>query len=232
MGLTAAARVALFAALAVGLVAGAIAADRTRRATVPAAARSTDGADVVRGSLGPTPGPDAEGYIAAKRRFLEELAARDGGRQAAALVSLARSLRAAEVAALAAGIRVDALFVLFPGDEPESIVVLGSVEASLTARAQDAAAAREAEAKGFEDLARQAPPAERQRLLREASLKRQIANQIRRDCACVYAVVVAEVSLARLSGLQRGPDVRLVDVTDPPVGDLRGWELRPILPRR
>lgn len=50
-------------------------------------------------------------------------------------------------------------------------------------------------------------------------------------CGCVYAFVVQRTTLGSLLALQRDEAVRLVDVPDPPVDDLRGWELVPILPR-
>lgn len=50
-------------------------------------------------------------------------------------------------------------------------------------------------------------------------------------CRCVYAALVGGTTLGDLLRLSQSPDVRLVDVAKPPRADLRGWELRPILPR-
>lgn len=50
-------------------------------------------------------------------------------------------------------------------------------------------------------------------------------------CRCVYAALVGGTTLADLLRLSQSPDARLVDVSRPPRADLRGWELRPILPK-
>jgi hypothetical protein len=47
----------------------------------------------------------------------------------------------------------------------------------------------------------------------------------------VFAFVLSGTTLGRLADLQASADVRLVDVPDPVVADLRGWELTPLLPK-
>lgn len=49
-------------------------------------------------------------------------------------------------------------------------------------------------------------------------------------CGCVFAFVVEDTTLGSLLAMQQDPVVRLADVPDPPVVDLGGWELVPILP--
>lgn len=169
----------LLGLLAVGLVAGAVLTDRL---DVPGL---DDGAEA-RGRLGPTPGPDSEGYIAEKRAHLESIATSEPDRDAAAVVSLNRLLGLPELRELAAGGRVLALYVRQEGGEPSSLLTGGSLEGA------------------------------------EESLGG--------PCDCIYAFVIQRTTLGSLVALQQDPAVRLADVPDPPVPDLRGWELVPILP--
>ncbi|MGH7856208.1 MAG: hypothetical protein ACREQY_02685, partial [Candidatus Binatia bacterium] len=50
------------------------------------------------------------------------------------------------------------------------------------------------------------------------------------ECACLYAVVLNGATVRRLAEVQSSDAVRLVDVPDPLVDDLSGWELTPIFP--
>jgi hypothetical protein len=150
---------------------------------------------------------------------------------AAGLVSLTALARAEDIAALAGDAEVDVVFARFPGEGAEVLRVEGTIPEGVGERAEEIAALREAEAYGLEELAAAAEGAEREELVREAAAKRSAVQTLRSGCACIYAFVAEHTSLARLLDLQRRPEVRLVDVPDPPVDDLSGWELTPILPK-
>lgn len=169
----------LLGLVAIGLVAGAVLTDRV---DVP----GFDGDPEPRGRLGPTPGPDSQGYVQSKLAHLESTATGEPDRDAAALVSLNRLLGVPEVRQLVSGGTVLALYVRQDGGEPASLLVGGDLQGA------------------------------------EESLGG--------PCGCVYAFVVQRTTLGSLLALQQDPAVRLVDVPDPPVTDLRGWELIPILP--
>lgn len=174
-------RFVLLGAVAVALVAGAVATDRL---DVPGT--GGDGVEV-RGRLGPTPGPDSEGYIGEKRGHLRAVATEAPDREAAALVSLNAFVDVPDVADLASGGTVLILYIRQDGGDPASLLTGGSLEGA------------------------------------EESLEG--------PCGCVYAFVVERTTLGSLLAMQEDPVVRLADVPDPPVADLRGWELIPVLPK-
>lgn len=211
------------AIVAVGLIAGFVVSQRNLW--------TGDGTEAVRGRLGPTPGPDAEGYVADKTAYLGRVAADDGDRVAAALVSLGRLLRATDVSSLVGSGRVDLVFTLFPGEDPGSLLVSGTVDVTVGARASELAAQRDSEISALEEEAATSEGEERTRRLQAASAKRSEANQLRGECFCLYAFVVRGMTLGDLAAMQASDDVRLVDVPDPVVADLRGWELTPLVPK-
>lgn len=213
------------------LIGGAILSERSRRTGGQTVETKGGKRVAVRGQLGPTPGPDAEGYIAQKRAFLESAAKDDPARSAAGLVSLSRLLTAPDASRLAGTATVQLLFVRFPASDPEVLNVDGTIELAMGDRSEKLAGQLETEAAGYEQQAASATGAAKQDLQRLALEKRSAANTIKAGCACVYAMVLAGRTLAELATMQGAADVRLVDVTDPPVADLRGWELRPILPK-
>lgn len=220
-------RYVLLLGVGIALVAGAVVSERSRRAALEGDAQTVR----VRGKLGPTPGPDAEGYITEKRELLARLAADRPSQRAAALVSLSRLLRPAEAASMAPDASIDVVFLRAPAGKPDAVTVEGTLDASLAGWAQRASAALEAEAGQLEGLAATAPAADRQRYLSDASAKRVGAGEVLRGCACIYATALSGTTLRGLARLQESEAVRLVDVPDPPVDDLRGWELTPIFPR-
>lgn len=68
-------------------------------------------------------------------------------------------------------------------------------------------------------------------LLPKAALMEAVAEATGEpDCQCVYAVAVEDSYAGKLRSIQLRPDVRLVDIPDPPAASLRGLELRPLLP--
>jgi hypothetical protein len=215
-----------------GLIVGAVWSERSGSAGRTSTVETAGGKKVrVRGQLGPTPGPDAEGYIAQKRKFLEQAAASDPGRRAAALVSLARFLAPADVSRLAGPARIDLLFVRFPGEDPGLVSVSGAVEDAFRVRADVVAGRLDGEAARLQELARASTGPQRRQYSAQANERRASAASIRAGCSCVYGVLVGATTVGDLFRLQSGSDVRLADVSDPPVADLRGWELRPIIPK-
>lgn len=216
-------RFALLAAVGVALVAGAVASDRAGRTD------AAPGPDVV-GHLGPTPGPDAEGYVAEKRAYLARAGSDEPGRAAAALVSFSRLLPATEAGELFGDARVDVVFVRLPASDPEVIGAPGSLSVAVGARITEVRAVWEAEVAGLEEKASEAPSEERSRLLSQAAERRARLSALGLECPCVYAVVVSGTTLGSLAALQERDEIRLVDIARPPVADLRGWELTPLLP--
>jgi len=217
----------VLAVLGVALVVGTMANELMRARTGPGG-----GGPVATpaGELGPTPGPDAEGYISQKRAHLNLVASSEPGRPAAALVSFSRMLTASEAAALLGGMRHDAVFLRYPGSDAEAATVSGGLEEAVSARAEVLISARTEELADLEARVPGAPPEERTELERQISERRTWVEQMGAGCACVYAVAVRGSTLGSLRELGSRGEVRLVDVPDPPVADLRGWELRPILP--
>lgn len=185
---------------------------------------------VVRGELGPTPGPNADGYIAEKKAYLQDVASSRPSDETAALVSFARQLPASRVAALLDGGSVDHAFVVFPGGEPEDLATPLGVEEAIAERANALQDARRAEAAALRERAATASPAQRPALERDAAESERRVAEIVPGCACVYAVVVRGLTLQRLAQVASDADVRLADVPRPPVSDVRGWLLTPLLP--
>ncbi len=188
------------------------------------------GGPPLQGSLGPTPGPDSSGYVRDKTRYVLALAAEEPSRPAAALVSLGRLLRGVDVSELAAGASVDVVFVRFPARNPEALPVTDTIEVTVGMRAEEVAGEIEEQARVMEEQAQAAPDDRRGALLERAEEVREQSSVVRGECFCVYAFTVGGARAADLARLQGHDDVKLVDVPDPPVTSLRGWELRPILP--
>lgn len=194
-------------------------------------AENRSGSGPVLGSLGPTPGPDSSGYVAAKTDHLRALARTEPETRAAALVSLERLLRPIDVAELVGAADVDVVFVNFPGANPEALVVTGTVAVTVGARAAEMIEVLEAEVEALEAEAGGADEARKAELLTEASERRSEINGLR-ECFCIYALTVDDTTVRSLAELAGREEVRLVDLPDPPVPSLRGWELTPLLPPR
>lgn len=111
-------RWALFAAVAVAVVAAAVASGRL----------DLPGGDDGPGVLGPGPDEDVDGYVVRKRVHLERLAAHEPDRAAAGVVSLARYVSVESVFELGSGGRVDVLYLRGRDGIPASLVVAGSRE--------------------------------------------------------------------------------------------------------
>jgi hypothetical protein len=218
----------VLAVLGALLVVGAAVSEIFRARSVPGSGTPTP---APKGELGPTPGPDAEGYISEKRAKLDELAAAEPERDAAALVSFSRMVRSVDVTDVLGSLQVDAVFHRFPGAEAGASTVVGTVEVVVGQAAAELAEARDAEIEDLGSRMGAAQGEERVRMEQDIAERRVWLNELRGECFCVYAVAVRGANLSELAELARHPDVRLVDVPDPPVADLRGWELRPILPR-
>lgn len=183
--------------------------------------RSGGGGPPLAGRLGPTPGPDSEGHIAAKSAYLEALARREPDAAGAGLVSFSRLLAAAEASSLLGDLRVSAAFVSFPVADPEAVAVEDTLEAAVALRADELARVTMAEIEALERSGGDPDLLEQRRAALAATA---------RDCPCVYAVAVEGATVARLAALQRLEEVRLVDVPDPLTDTLRGWELTPVFP--
>lgn len=207
-------RFALIAAIVVAVVA---AARLSTIATEPGAGREAGQA----GHLGPTPGPSSDGHIREKRAYLEGLVAKQPATQAAALVSLTRYVPAIAAQRMAGSMHATAVFVKFPGVDPEVQLVRTTIAGALADRASDLRREIEAEVAALEDSGASELVAQRKDDL----------TKINASCACVSAFAVVKVPLRSLGELAKRPDVRLVDVPDPVVDDLAGWELQPIVPK-
>ncbi|HYZ92619.1 MAG TPA: hypothetical protein VFA34_09540 [Actinomycetota bacterium] len=202
-------------------------------ALVAATAMTLDAADSVklRGTLGPTPGPDSTGHVEGKRAYLTRIAASDPGRSAAALVSFSKFVSAAEAKSFASGMEVKAVFVRFPGSDPDVFrVTNNAVEREVELGAAELGDVVRAEITSIEEQLRTAQGAERDSLNRSLEERGRALIALRPECACVYAIVVQETKLSDLARLQQRSEVELVDVPEPTTDDLTGWELRPILP--
>lgn len=202
---------AALAVVAVGLVAGTV-----------LTLRSGDGdAPPIAGRLGPTPGPDSEGHIVAKRAYLDTLARRDPDTVGAGLVSFSRLLPATEASSVLRNMTPTAVFVKFAAGEPEALQVTDTLEAAVAARAEELAAVTRAEIEALEGQGGD------HELLEQ---RRTAFAETTPGCACVYAVAVEGVAVGRLAELGGRDEVRLVDVPDPLTDDLGGWELTPVFP--
>lgn len=200
----------VLAVLAAGVVGGAV-----------LSTRSGTGGPQLAGSLGPTPGPNSDGHVTAKRAYLEGLAQRTPDAAAAGLVSFSRLLRPAEATELARGTEAAAVFVKFPAGEAEALQVTDTLAGAVKERAEALAAVTKTE---VEALERQGGDAEL------VAQRRAALEGTTPDCACVYAIALNGLTARRLAEIGASDDVRLVDVPDPLVDDLSGWELTPIFP--
>ena len=176
------------------------------------------------GKLAPTPGPNSDGYVTAKRAYLSDLAERSSDASAAALVSFGKLLRPTEVEQLMTGMQVSVVFAMFPGAPPEAPRVTTTVQAAVARRAVEIADTTKAE---IQTLQGRRDPAAAPLI---AERRQELARTIP-DCACVYAAVVQKSTVGRLASLQRSSLVRLVDVPEPLTDDLEGWQLTPIAPK-
>jgi hypothetical protein len=224
-------RWAVLVVVGAGLIAGAVITQRSNSRTKATVETRGGGTARVKGTLGPTPGPNADGYVADKRKFLDTVAAATPQSKAAGLVSLAHFMNGSDVAKLVGTSRVDLLFVRFPSREPAVVRVKGTVELAFGTRSQEIAAELSEEGRKLAELAKTASGDQRRQYLQQATDRQVSANAIRSGCACVFGLLVGGTNLGRLLALQHDAGVRLVDVPDPPQADLRGWELRPILPK-
>ncbi len=188
--------------------------------------------DEVRGHLGPTPGPSSEGYIRAKRTYLEGIATTEPAARTAALVSLKGYAPAPGVQDIAGQMEAVAVWVRFPAAEAELVLV----ETTIAGAVSDAAAAhRDALDAEIEDLTEQLETATAQRKTELGALiaeRKTALEKSSADCGCVFAFSVEEAQLGDLLDLLERPAIRHVDVPDPVTNDLSGWELQPIVPSR
>jgi hypothetical protein len=175
------------------------------------------------GKLAPTPGPNSEGYVAAKRAYISRLADEQPDAAAAALVSFGRLMRPSEVEQLMTGMQVSVVFAMFPGAPPEAPRVVTTIPAAIAKRAVEIANVTKAEIQALQ--ARHDPASAP--LIND---RRRELQEMTPDCACIYAAVVQKTTVGRLASLQRSSLVRLVDVPDPLTDDLSGWQLTPIAP--
>lgn len=201
-------------------------------ALVAATALTLDGdsATRIRGRLGPTPGPNSLGHIQGKRAYLERVARADPGRRAAALVSFSTFVSAPDAGARIAGMEPTVVFVRFPQGEPEALQMKNTLEETVAAGVKQLSDVVVAEIVSIEAQLDSAQGSERETLQRSLDERRMSLDQLKADCACVYAVGVEDTTLGDLAELQQQSGVELVDVSDPTTADLSGWELRPILP--
>lgn len=191
--------------------------------------RSADGLRI-QGRIGPTPGPNSTGHIQTQRAYLDRLAASSPEAQAAGLVSFSRFVTAGEAAALIEGMEATAVFVRFPQEQPDALVLSRPMVSTVAARAREIAAAVREEVEGLERQLAAAPPEQRALLETSLTRRREALAQIGPDCACVYAAGAQGTTVAALARLQQRSEVALVDVPRPLVADLKGWQLTPIVP--
>ena len=215
-------RLALLAATAVALVAASVLSLRT----------APDDADRVRGYLGPTPGParTAQGYVDAKRAHLARAARAEPQREAAALVSFASYQPAPAVQAMVQGMEATVVFVRFPASQAEPILVETTLSGAVADAASDLRKEIEQEIDVLEGRVGRAQGVEREEVTALLGERRTAYAKVNADCGCLYALAVEGAELGKLQELQARPQVRLVDVPDPLVNDLAGWELAPLVP--
>jgi hypothetical protein len=193
--------------------------------------RPGDDTDAVAGRLGPTPGPSSEGHIRAQKAYLDGLAAARPAERAAALVSLDSYVPASRAQAIARSMDATAVFVRFAEADPESVLVRTSIADSLKTRTTDLRREIEAEIDALGAEAQDATGDRKRDLEDLIAQRRRELGGIEPDCACVFAFAVEGASIEALSALAKRPEVRLVDVPEPLVGDLDGWEVQPIVPK-
>ena len=100
----------------------------------------------------------------------------------------------------------------------------------MNARAGDLQGVVRAEISGLEKERSTATGDRRKQVQTVLAQRKHGLASLRGDCACIYALVVENSTLQTLQGEQGKAGVRLVDVPDPPVATLEGWQLTPILP--
>jgi hypothetical protein len=169
------------------------------------------------GRLGPTPGPGSQGHIDAQRAYLARIASDDPDREAAALVSLSALTAARDATSILGRAKPTAVFVQFPGHQAEALPVDSTIDRTVADRASELASQMQAEIVAITDEA-------------EKQKRREALASLGPECACVYAMALEGATLRELSEVQELAEVRLVDVPDPVVDSLEGWELTPILP--
>jgi hypothetical protein len=184
----------------------------------------------VAGVLGPTSGPNSSGHIADKRAYLKRAAASDPSASSGALISLSKMVRPAEAQAFAPSGKLTAVFVRFPASDPEAIKITGAITDAMSARAREVQDVVRGEISGLQKEAASATGARKKQVQDLIAERQRGLGALKGDCACIYAVVLENSTLAKLEALQGRPEVRLVDVPDPPVASLEGWQLTPILP--
>ena len=217
-------RLSLFAAVAIGLIAASV-------LTLRGGDAGTD-ADAVRGYLGPTPGPanSAQTYVDTKKRYLAELAGKGPGREAAALVSLTSYQPAPDVQARVLGVKPTVVFVRFPGSQAEPVLIETTMNGAVADAAETLRDEMEAEIRSLEQRIASAQPTARTNLQELLAQRRADVAKIRDDCGCVFAFAVEKTDVTALRELQAKKGIRLVDVPDPLVSELAGWELAPLVP--
>jgi len=211
----------IFAVCAIGLVAAAV------------YSRATQSSSKVAGVLAPTPGPNSNGYIAAQRAYLARVATSDPSKPSGALVSLSKMTRASDAEGLrpAAG-KLTAIFVRFPASQPEAITITTNVADAMNERATELQAAVRAEIDGLNKELPTATAARRKEIGVMLAQRVVGLKKLTGDCACVYALVIERSTLSSLAQEQGRSGVRLVDIPDPPVASLHGWQLTPLLPEK
>jgi len=169
------------------------------------------------GRLGPTPGPNSDGHVAAKKSYLERIARENPTGEAAALVSLNAMASAADVESMLGEAKGTAIFVQFPGNQGEPLAVETSVEEAVALRATEIGDALRAEIDATTDEA-----AKQER--------RDALTAIGPQCKCIFAFALEGSALRDLNRLASDGRVLLVDVPDPVVETLEGFQLYPIFP--
>lgn len=186
--------------------------------------------DKVAGRLGPTPGPNSQGYAAQKRAYLANLAATKGSEKVGALVSFNSYVPGTFVQSLVSGMEPQALFVQFPTADSEAISIKTTVNGTLADRATDLRRQLQAEIDSIKHQLPKASPSAKGALQTDINERTATLNSLKADCACVFAVAVQGAEVTALAEVARHPEVRLVDVPNPVTNDLQGWELQPIVP--
>jgi hypothetical protein len=184
----------------------------------------------IAGVLGPTPGPNSAGHIEAQKAYLARAARRDPTKPSGALISLARMTRPSDVEALRPRGRVTAIFVRFPTSQPEALKITTTIADAMNDRAKQLQDVVKAEISGLQRGLKSSSGAQAAQTRSMLAQRENGLRAITGDCACVYALVVEHSTLASLEAEQNKPGVRLVDVPDPPVATLQGWQLTPLLP--
>jgi hypothetical protein len=171
----------------------------------------------VAGRLGPTPGPNSDGHVAAKKSYLERVARENPTGEAAALVSLKAMSSASDVSSMLGDAKGTVVFVQFPGNQGEPLAVETSIEEAVAHRAGEIGDALRAEIDATTDEA-----AKQQR--------RDALAAIGPQCKCIFAFATEGSTLRDLDRLAKDARVSLVDVPEPIVSSLEGFQLYPIFP--